>query len=172
MQTVYTLIEVVALTIKAETQLDQSKVVVKARNSFDNNWTAVNKGKALMTQPSFSNTTHGTSNNRCLIKPVNTVSSSVQCFYCWHWCCTFSRRQHKAGRLNHAADALSQKALLLVILRNEVTGFDYLKELYEGDGYFHDIWARCQAGLYVDGLHIQKGYLFQGNQLRIPRSLL
>lgn len=80
--------------------------------------------------------------------------------------------KHKAGRLNCASDALNQRALLLVTLRNEITAFDCLKELYEGDGYFQNIWVKCQMGLYVDGLHIQEGYLFRGNQLRIPRSLL
>jgi len=68
--------------------------------------------------------------------------------------------KHKAGRLNWAADALSQRALLLVTLQTEITGFNYLKELYVGDEDFQDIWAKCQAGLSVDRLHIQEGYLF------------
>jgi hypothetical protein len=77
MQTVYTLTEAIALAIKAETQLDKSKAAVVARNSFDNNRAAVNKGKAPMTQPYLSNTTRGTSSSGGPTKPINIVSLEV-----------------------------------------------------------------------------------------------
>jgi len=67
MQTVYTLTEVVALAIKVETQLDRSKTAVGARSFGDNNRAAVNKGKAPMAQPSFSN---AGSNSGTPAKPV------------------------------------------------------------------------------------------------------
>jgi hypothetical protein len=83
MQTVYMLTEAVALAIKAETQLDKSKVMVGARNPFDNNRATVNKGKTPMTpttsttQPSFSNTIRGTSSSGAPTKPANTIPPEV-----------------------------------------------------------------------------------------------
>ena len=83
MQTVYTLTEAVALAIMAETQLDRSKAMVRARNPFDNNRATVNKGKNPMTsttsttQPSFSNTIWGTSSNGEPTRPANTIPPKV-----------------------------------------------------------------------------------------------
>ncbi|XP_034888842.1 uncharacterized protein [Populus alba] len=108
------------------------------------------------------------------LKFLNNQNNINRMHACW---ISFIQRfsfslKHKAGRLNQAADALSRRALLLVTLQTEVTGFDYLKELYSTDEDFQDVWAKCQAGTPVSGLHIQEGYLFHGNQLCIPRSSL
>ena len=37
---------------------------------------------------------------------------------------------------------------------------------------FGNIWAKCQQGFSHEGMHIQEGYFFRGNQLCIPRSSL
>ena len=70
-------------------------------------------------------------------------------------------------------DACSKQASLLTTLRTEVVGFDCLKELYENDEDFGDIWGKCQqTHIAVNSMSIQDGFLFQGNQLCIPKSSL
>ena len=81
--------------------------------------------------------------------------------------------KHKSGVTNKVANALNRWASLLTTLRTEVVGFDYLKELYENDKDFGDIWGKCQqTHKTVNSMYIQGGFLFQGNQLCIPKSSL
>lgn len=44
--------------------------------------------------------------------------------------------KHKSGQLNKVGDALSRRALLLTVVRNEIIKFDYFKELYDDDEDF------------------------------------
>ena len=69
-------------------------------------------------------------------------------------------------------DALSRLATLLVILINEVTGFECLKELYAEDEDFIQIWDRCVHHQNPDDFLIQESYLFKDNQLCILSSSL
>ncbi|GJR22274.1 putative CCCH-type zinc finger family protein [Tanacetum coccineum] len=75
--------------------------------------------------------------------------------------------KYKAGTLNRVADALSQRASYLSIMRAEVQGFDVFKELYLEDNYFGPIMQEVQKGQRYD-YQIQDGFLFKGLLLCIP----
>ena len=69
---------------------------------------------------------------------------------------------YKPGVQNKAADALSRQVLLLNTLHTELVGFDYLKEFYETDEDFRDIWEKCLLKDNTDDYHIQAGFFFKG----------
>lgn len=59
--------------------------------------------------------------------------------------------KHKLGQLNKVADALSRRPSLLTTVRNEIIGFDYLKELYADDEDFKAKWENYSPERPVPG---------------------
>jgi hypothetical protein len=79
--------------------------------------------------------------------------------------------KHKAGALNRVADALSRKSTLLVTMKNEVLGFDFIKELLHIDFFFGPIVEDVSLRVRSDyGLY--NGFLFKKHQLCIPNCNL
>ena len=81
--------------------------------------------------------------------------------------------KHKSGQTNKVADALSRRASLLIVVKQEVSGFEYLKELYAEDEDFQDEWAKCTADPPELGkFQLLEGFLFFEDRLCIPRGSL
>ena len=75
--------------------------------------------------------------------------------------------KHKAGVHNVVADALSRRHALVTSMQVQVVGFDVLKELYEEDADFGEIWKFCTDKPFKDLVRMD-GFLFKGNTLCIP----
>ena len=78
---------------------------------------------------------------------------------------------HKAGVYNVVVDALSRRHALVTSMQVQVVGFDVLKELYEEDADFGEIWKVC-ADKPFKGFVRMDSFLFKGNTLCIPSCSL
>lgn len=79
---------------------------------------------------------------------------------------------HKSGAQNIVADALSRRHNLLMVLGQEIIGFEVLKDCYAGDEDFGIIWKKCWRGEGQSNYHIHEGFLMKANQLCVPRVSL
>ena len=79
--------------------------------------------------------------------------------------------KHKVGVHNVVVDALSRRHALMTSMQVQVVGFDVLKELYEEDADFGEIWKVCTDKPFKDFVRMD-GFLFKGNTLCIPSCSL
>ena len=71
---------------------------------------------------------------------------------------------HKSGKFNQGANALSRSHLLLPQLDACILGFEHLESLYANDKDFGEVYSICQNHPRGDFLG-QNGYLFKGTRL-------
>ncbi|PKU75761.1 hypothetical protein MA16_Dca019717 [Dendrobium catenatum] len=78
--------------------------------------------------------------------------------------------QHKAGKVNRVADALSRRAVMLISLQTEITLLQEMKNFYETDADFSIFWKQCVDGVPNSDYSLRHGFLFMANCLCIPNS--
>ena len=76
--------------------------------------------------------------------------------------------KHKSGVTNRIVDALSRRHSLLTEMKVEVLRFDEMKELYDVDPNFSEVWREWKAPYLKNHISkyeeylIQEGMLFKG----------
>ena len=86
--------------------------------------------------------------------------------------------KHKSIVTNRVVDALSRRYSLLTEMKVEFLGFDEMKEFYDADPNFPEVWRECRAPNLKDHISkydeyfIQEGMLFKDIQFCIPRSYM
>jgi hypothetical protein len=77
--------------------------------------------------------------------------------------------KYKQGKENIVADALTRRYALTSTLNAKLLGFEYVKELYANDDDFASVYGACEKAAFGKFYRLD-GYLFRGNQLRVPNS--
>ncbi|XP_017620574.1 uncharacterized protein LOC108464812 [Gossypium arboreum] len=77
--------------------------------------------------------------------------------------------KYKKGKENIVADALSRRYALINHLDARLLGFACLKDLYENDIDFGEMYTLCVQGSH-DKYFRQNGYLLRENKLCIPQG--
>lgn len=75
--------------------------------------------------------------------------------------------KYKAGKTNVVADALSRRYALVAILDAKLLGFHMIKELYDTDHDFSEIYKQCSRS-GKGKFFIHDGFLYCNNKLCIP----
>lgn len=84
------------------------------------------------------------------------------------FCFVFKNRNEK---LNVAVDALSRREYIMTIIKRQLICFEVLKDVYEDDEDFAEIWKKCVEKDYLSDYFLQ-GYLFKDQKLCFPRTFL
>jgi hypothetical protein len=79
--------------------------------------------------------------------------------------------KYKQGKENIVADALSRRYVLLHTMNTRLLGFEYMKELYDNDSDFADIYNACRHSAFGK-FYLMDGYLFKKNRMCVPASSL
>ena len=79
--------------------------------------------------------------------------------------------KHIAGVHNVVADTLSRKHALLTSMQVKVVGFEMVKEIYEKDANFGEIWKMWDEKPFKEFMRVDK-FLFKSNTLCIPSCSL
>ena len=80
--------------------------------------------------------------------------------------------KYKKGKKNVVTDALSRRYALLTTLDSKLLGFEFIKELYESDNDFSNMFTTCTNGDISNDFYVFKGFLFKKNCLCIPNCSL
>jgi len=79
--------------------------------------------------------------------------------------------KYKQGKENIVADALLRWYVLLHTMNTRLLGFEYVKELYDNDSDFAEIYNACGHSAFGK-FYLMDGYLFKENRLCVPASSL
>jgi hypothetical protein len=88
-------------------------------------------------------------------------------------CCEFIESfpyivKYKKGKDNVVANALCRRHSLLTQLDAKLLGLESIKELYPTDLNFAEPYSKCCDGRGWVKFHVNDGFLFRANKLRIP----
>jgi len=79
---------------------------------------------------------------------------------------------HKSEIDNKVLDALSRRVSLLISLKSEIIGFEFLKDLYKEDKGFAEIWEKCSSRQSAKDYHTLDGFFLKWSQLCVPGTSL
>ena len=69
--------------------------------------------------------------------------------------------KHKSGVTNKVVDALSRRHSLLIEMKIEILRFDEMKELYDSDPNFFDMWRGFRAPILIGKMSKYDDYFIQ-----------
>ncbi|KAL0553727.1 hypothetical protein IC582_007631 [Cucumis melo] len=78
--------------------------------------------------------------------------------------------RYKSGKENVVVDALSKRYSLLSTLSSKLMVFEFLKEMYENDDDFGNLFFKCVNGTTINNFYVFYGFLFKKDKLCIPKG--